>query len=218
MIYSASTLPTFSKSTAVGISSRYCGRLVLPLSFCIMLMGCDSQSAADTSVNTKVANDSIIRTLKSGDVSPELQQHNNVDADEDRDDKDEGQSLIAIAKTDDSARTRRVPMVSEKGSDSTLQATLIGDYKGMLPCSFCDGISLTLNLFADGSVLKTSIYENPQSPHVPLVESGVYRQDNNIITIVYQDKAIEIYHIQDNHLVMLDKNKTPDPDYTLSRK
>ena len=37
-------------------------------------------------------------------------------------------------------------------------------------------------------------------------------------TIVYEDKNIEAYHIQDNHLVLMDEHKKPNNDYTLSRK
>ena len=109
-------------------------------------------------------------------------------------------------------------MISESNNDSALQATLMGDYGGMVPCSSCDNIDVTLNLFADGSVLKTSIYNSPETPRSPLFESGIYRQDNDTITIVYESKNIETYHIQDNHLVMIDEYKKPDNDYTLSRK
>lgn len=47
-----------------------------------------------------------------------------------------------------------------------------------------------------------------------LFEPGVYRQDNDMITIVYEDKNIEAYHIQDNHLVLMDEHKKPNNDYT----
>jgi len=37
------------------------------------------------------------------------------------------------------------------------------------------------------------------------------------VTIAYEEK-IETYHIQDNHLILLDKEKDLNPDYTLSRQ
>ncbi|WP_227679561.1 copper resistance protein NlpE N-terminal domain-containing protein [Psychrobacter sp. Pi2-51] len=131
---------------------------------------------------------------------------------------DTGQSLISAAQPTDDTHARSVPMISESNNDSALQATLMGDYGGMVPCSSCDNIDITLNLFADGSVLKKSLYNNAEPPRQPLLESGIYRQDNDTITIVYESKNIETYHIQDNHLVMIDEYKKPDNDYTLSRK
>jgi uncharacterized lipoprotein NlpE involved in copper resistance len=94
----------------------------------------------------------------------------------------------------------------------------MGDYGGIVPCVSCGSIDVTLNLFADGSVSKTSIYNNPESPRAPLLESGIYRQDNDTITIVYEEKKIETYHIQDNHLILMDEEKNPNNDYILSRK
>ena len=223
MRYSAPLLSILTKSISVTMSSCRVGRLglVLPLSFCVLLIGCDAQSssspALNGSVNSKNASDSMMQSLTSEDTSAPSEA-STANVDESIESEDEGQSLIAIARTDDSNRARRAPMISAQNTDSTLQATLIGDYTGMLPCSFCDGISLTLNLFSDGSVLKTSVYQNPESPRLPLTESGVYRQDDNRIIVVYGDKSLESYRIQGNHLIMMNKDKVPDADYTLSRK
>ena len=49
-------------------------------------------------------------------------------------------------------------------------------------------------------------------------ENGIYRQDDDKITIVYDDQRIESYIIQNNHLVLLDDNNIADDDYTLSRQ
>ena len=200
-------------------SLRRFSRLLLPLPFCLLLLGCDKPSTA-TTVNQKASvqqsatnNDGAADDTAQMDGSS-IDSVDNVDADS----EDEGQSLIAAAKPDDSLPKRRSPMISEPQPDNALQATLIGDYAGILPCSFCDGVSVTLNLFADSSVLKTSVYENPQTPRVPLVEHGIYRQDSNTITVVYDNKDIESYNIQSNHLVMLDDDKKPNTDYTLARK
>ena len=223
MMYFAPLLCTKDiKSTTVTMTSRF-GRLLLPLSFCALLMGCDAESSASSvgngAVKARATSDATIETLTSQQEAETSQQSNGSAENINLDAEDDGQSLIAIAKTDDTIRSRRAPMFSaKKEGDSALEATLIGDYTGMLPCTFCDGIALTLNLFSDGSVLKTSVYENPESPRMPLVESGVYRQDDNTIIIVDDAQNIEMYRIQDNHLVMLDENKTPDADYTLSRK
>ena len=94
----------------------------------------------------------------------------------------------------------------------------MGDYGGIVPCASCDNIDITLNLFADGSVLKTSVFNDEEPTNPPLLESGVYRQDDNKITIVYENKNIETYQIRDNHLIMMDADKNPNDDYTLSRR
>ncbi|MBU5617085.1 copper resistance protein NlpE [Psychrobacter sp. TAE2020] len=133
-------------------------------------------------------------------------------------DDHEGTSLIDAASNDRKPVKRSSPMIAEKRADSALQAVLIGDYMGMLSCRNCEGISLTLNLRADGTMQKTSFYSSPQEIRPPLVESGIYRQDDDVITIVYDEENLETYVIQDNHLVLLDADKQPDSDYTLSRK
>ncbi|WP_350561752.1 copper resistance protein NlpE N-terminal domain-containing protein [Psychrobacter sp. CAL346-MNA-CIBAN-0220] len=179
--------------------------LALPV---VMLMGCNNQSSPAASVDTmQVAPASAMQNTDQQDLDKSLDASNK----DHLGDLKEGQS-------EDGTRIQHTPMISEMSGDSTLQATLMGDYGGNLACSFCAGIGITLNLFADGSVLKTSVYNNPKTPHVPLIESGIYRQDNNTITIVYDKKKIEIFRIQDNHLVMLDENKKLNDDYVLSRK
>ncbi|WP_227679914.1 copper resistance protein NlpE N-terminal domain-containing protein [Psychrobacter frigidicola] len=222
MIYSMLILPMFNKFAKVTNHTttllRRFGCLGLPLSFCVLLMGCDSQSTAapvadDTLLSTQAAQDSTAQRVASEEANTQ-QQDDQLEVEG----EDEGQSLMAAAKTDDSVSPRRTPMISEKNADSALQATLIGDYIGMLPCSSCEGVTITLNLFADGSVLKTSVYKNPEPAQAPVVESGIYRQDDVTITIVYDTKDIETYCIQDNHLVMVNEDKTLDTDYILSRK
>lgn len=184
-----------------------------------MLIGCDGSSSTtpDTDNSTVTQTASVDNAQTTAEAT---QNSDGYDANSDNklSSVDEGQSLISAAKIDDSGQTQRTPMISGTRNNSTLQATLIGDYVGMLPCSFCDNIDITLNLFADSSVLKTSFYNNAESPKAPSAESGIYRQDNDTITIVYENKNIETYRIQDNHLVMMDKDKNPDADYTLSRK
>ena len=139
-------------------------------------------------------------------------------ADADELDAVEGRSLIMAAQSTADSSIDTVNRDGGTANYSSLQATLIGDYGGMLPCSFCDSIDITLNLFADGSVLKTSLYNNPSQPKVPTIESGIYRQDNDLITIVYEQENIETYRIQDNHLILMDNDKQLDDDYVLSRK
>lgn len=213
---------TASNFFALTTFTKRFGRLLLPLPFCIFLISCDSPTST-TAVAHKAPmnqslNDSKVRNTHLEDAA---QMNSEGLASADEVSEDEGTSLIAAAKPDnveDRSQTHRTPMISHKNADSALQAILIGDYTGILPCTFCSGISVTLNLFADGSVVKTSIYENPEMPKLPLVESGVYRQDNTMITIVYNNKDIESYQIQDSHLVMLNADKTLNLDYTLSRK
>lgn len=183
-----------------------------------MLLGCNNQSASSASNTTNddssISDQAIKEEAASSVADTALEEASN-------DDKisveDKGTSLMDSAKTDDIEEERRSPMIAEKRTNSALQATLIGNYMGILPCSSCDEITLTLNLHSDGTVKQTSVYENSKPERSPLVETGVYRQDNNMITIVYDKENIDSYRIQDNHLVRLDKNKNPDPDYTLSR-
>ncbi len=193
---------------------RRCMRPLLTVPVCILLMSCDSASSStsnkmtqgapiNSTQNTSAENDdSVAQKSDAKDLVDEVS-------------NEEGQSLIASANAN--VRSHNSPMISALSSDSTLQATLMGDYGGVVPCSSCESINITLNLFADGSVLKTSVFNNAESPQPTLVESGVYRQDGDMITIVYESKEIETYHIQDSHLVMTDESKNPDEDYTLSR-
>jgi uncharacterized lipoprotein NlpE involved in copper resistance len=217
MIYSTSIFSIFAP---VAATLKSYGRLLLPLPFCLLLMGCNSPSAptAENAATVEAVGKMAERTVVSENATAKLPPEDSANPDETITDDNTGQSLMVAAKTDNSAQPRRTPMISNRLTDSALQATLIGDYVGMLPCDFCDGIAITLNLFADGSVLKTSVYENPESPQVPLTDSGIYRQDNDNITIVYEDKRIETYDIQDNHLVMMGTDKSPNADYMLSRK
>lgn len=206
-------------STITAVIKRY-RRLLLMLPVFMILAGCDSTSSpidskSNTTQGTSVSSE---RYTDRQDAAKDLQYNDEQDLDNEMDDGAEGQSLIAAARSDNNKDTQQSPMISRKRDDSTLQATLMGDYGGMLPCSSCDSIDSTLNLFADGSVRKTSIYNNPETPKAPLVESGIYRQDNNTITIVYENKNIEAYRIQDSHLVMIDENENLDADYTLARK
>lgn len=198
---------------------------IMPLSLCVCLLGCDSQSSTasvlDASVDNQAASDSMLKNLVSpqGLENEEQAVSTVAETDNEQDDTDsDGQSLITSAQSNDAVRKKNSPMfASKRDKDSTLEATLIGDYTGILPCDSCDSIAMTLNLFSDGSVRKTSIYNHVESQRAPVVESGVYRQDDNLITIVYDDITIEMYQIQDNHLLMLDEDKQPDADFTLSR-
>lgn len=200
------------------------GSFVLPLSLCMVLVGCDSQSST-----TAAAHNASIKQSLTDSKARHDNKHDSIQVDDDSESvavadnitsTDDGNSLMMAAKPDspDNIQYRRTPMISDANTDSELQATLIGDYVGILPCSFCSGITVTLNLFADGSITKTSIYENPTTPKVPLTEYGIYRQDNDTITIVYENDQIESYRIDNNHLVMLNDDDTLNTDYTLSLK
>ena len=202
-------------SITLTVIRRY-GRFLLALPFCVVLISCDN---ASSNTDQGMINEVI---PVDGSASPDFANSlsdNNDDSLESDDEQDvvEGQSLIAAAQLSNESNAYQI-QTDSKSHSSALQATLMGDYGGMVPCSSCDNIDVTLNLFADGSVLKTSIYNSPETPRSPLLESGIYRQDNNKITIVYQQKQIETYSIQDNHLVLMDENKSPNNDYTLSRK
>ncbi|WP_367104859.1 copper resistance protein NlpE N-terminal domain-containing protein [uncultured Psychrobacter sp.] len=204
---------TFTVFTTI-LSIRHFGRLLLSLFFCTILLSCDDQSATVTYDDASNQSTPVQQTDDAA-YSKNPASTDNIE------DINQGESLIAAAQPNDpnnSIRTRRAPMISETSTDEALQATLIGDYVGILPCKFCTDISVTLNLFSDGSVLKTSIYQNPEEPTLPLIEPGIYRQDNAVITVVYDNKNIESYSIQNNHLVMMNNDESLNADYTLSRK
>jgi len=197
---------------------RRFSRSLLMVPLCIFLIGCDSASSSDNKeILTEVASADALPDATVQNLAGNLQDSSGTQPDADSDIIAEGQSLIAAAQSTNDLHARQSLSNSESPS-STLQATLMGDYGGMVPCKTCANIDVTLNLFADGSVLKTSIYNQPETPQAPLVESGIYRQDNNTITIVYEAKNIEIYHIQDNHLILMDEDKKSNNDYILSRK
>lgn len=200
-------------------------KVLLPLCFCALLLGCDSHSSSPTidkntiPVNTDNAYNDDFQTSNSKSDSAELEQNNEEgDLVASSVDESAGESLISAAKSDRKSASSRSSVDVEPTKKSKMQATLIGDYTGIMPCASCDSTQVLLNLFADGSVKKTSIYDNPQTPRASLTENGIYRQDNDTITIVYDDQHIESYLIQSNHLVLLDDNKVADSDYTLSRR
>ncbi len=187
-------------------------KLLLSLSVCLPLLGCSNQAAPNASADNALASDQVVTEEQ---ISSNMTTAREVAIDEDL--EDEGASLMDSANTGDSEKKQRSPMIAEKRADSALQATLIGNYTGVIPCATCDEINLTLNLHSDGTVKQTSVYENSNVALSPLIETGVYRQDNDMITIVYDQENIDSYLIQGNHLIMLDANKQPHADYTLSR-
>ncbi|WP_201572168.1 copper resistance protein NlpE N-terminal domain-containing protein [Psychrobacter nivimaris] len=201
-------------STTLAIVKRWRpSLLVVPL--CMLLVGCDSASS-----NTEKDMVSTFATTNSEPqgASQSFQDDNAESATNDESSEmAEGQSLIAAAQSNKDTYADS-SMERSEAKSSMLQATLMGDYGGMVSCIDCDSIDVTLNLFADGSVLKASYYHNPEKPKTPLLESGIYRQDNDKITIVYEGKNIETYHIQDNHLIRIDEHDNLEDDYTLSRK
>ena len=205
------------RSTTLTVIKRW--RLpLLAIPLCALLASCDSASSnADQDMMTKIGSVNTSDTTEPQNEPEKSDGTSLSDANSNLSESTEGQSLIAAAQSNNDAKTKpSVPY--SKSNSNTLQATLMGDYGGMVPCADCDSIDVTLNLFADGSVLKASTYHNPERPRQPLLESGVYRQDNDKITIVYEDKNIESYHIQDNHLILIDEQKNLNNDYTLSRK
>lgn len=194
------------------------GRPLLALPLCLLLISCDSASSnTNDGMVTQTTPAESLNNAELQDSGTGLQDRPSADSSDELDDNTKGQSLIAAAQSSNDGRSEQ--SLSDTSSDSNaLQATLMGDYGGMVACDSCDSLSVTLNLFSDGSVIKTSIYNNAAQPHVPLLESGIYRQDNDKITIVYESEKIETYHIQDNHLILLDEEKNLNNDYTLSRK
>ena len=208
MIYSFSKFAT----TTAHCGFRSTLKLLLPLSFCALLAGCDSHSS------TPSTDKRMMIASKQSDAIAAEQETIDPNSNSDGTSSEEDESLISTAKSDRKSSVDRPSSDATTINDSQMQATLIGDYKGVMPCSFCSSTEVLLNLFADGSVVKTSIYDNPKEPTDSLIENGIYRQDDDKITIVYDDQRIESYIIQNNHLVLLDDNNIADDDYTLSRQ
>jgi hypothetical protein len=202
--------PVFSTSLII----KRCTSLLLAVPVCIALVSCDSASSS-TNKNTQDApiHSDQNKILKNDET---VLEENSAKASVNKESGQEGQAPIVATNSNDSSA--RSPMISSSNSDSMLQATLMGDYGGVVPCPSCGSIDITLNLFADGSVLKTSVFNQAETPQPPLIESGVYRQDNDMITIVYEKKNIETYQIQDNLLIMIDEYKNPNEDYALARQ
>ena len=216
MFFGNAMITILPYSSAAITAMRRCTRPLLALPLCLLLTSCDSASSSTTANNTTTQGAQTTNTVALADLQDIDVQNNLTDAAVNETNNAEGQSLIAAANSSDNSR--RAPMISAASSDSSLQATLMGDYGGVVPCASCDNIKITLNLFADGSVLKTSVFNNAAPTVPPLLESGVYRQDDDKITIVYERKNIETYKISDNHLIMMDTDANLNDDYTLSRK
>ena len=208
MIY---LFPKFATMTA-HCGSRSTLKLLLPFSLFALLAGCDSHSS------TPSTDERVMIASKQSDAIAAEQETIDPNSNIDGTNSEEDESLISTAKSDRKSSVDRSSSDATTTNDSQMQATLIGDYKGVMPCSFCSSTEVFLNLFADGSVVKTSIYDNPKEPTDSLIENGIYRQDDDKITIVYDDQRIESYIIQNNHLVLLDDNNIADDDYTLSRQ
>lgn len=192
---------------------RRFARSLLAVPMVMLITACDNSSSTAQTTDNDAASEVTSVTSQQNST---LQDADNAELEAEVSDEEQGQSLIAAAKMDSSAP--RSDTSTESDNSSGLQAVLMGDYGGMMPCSSCSNIDVTLNLFADATVKKTSTYINAKPAQASLIESGIYRQDNNMIIIVYEDKRIETYLIQDNHLVMMDENDNPSDDYTLSRK
>ena len=211
-----SLTPTCATMLAV---IRRCGPPLLVLPFCLLLSGCDTASSnSDQDLVTKVQSVDTLPDSEPQNIAENL--HSTLapetNAGDQLTESSEGQSLIAAAQSSSDGPAATTSDLA--ASSSALQATLMGDYGGVVPCTDCDSIDVLLNLFSDGSVTKTSTYQNPAQPRVPVLESGVYRQDQNKITIVYEDGRLESYYIQDNHLILIDEQDVPNDDYTLARQ
>ena len=214
MIYIASTYTTML--TVI----RRCSLPLLAVPLCLLLSSCDTASSnSDQDMIAKLQSTDTRTNTEPQHIAPDLQNNliSEIAANDTADESTEAQSLIAVAQSShDGQTTPSIP--NAESSNSALQATLMGDYGGMVPCADCDRIDVMLNLFSDGSVTKSSIYQNPIQPRLPLIESGVYRQDQDKITIAYEGGRIESYHIRDNHLVLEGMQNTPNDDYILSRQ
>lgn len=212
MIYIASIRSTTSASF-----KRWAPTLLV-VPFCALLASCDTASSnTNKDMMTKSASVETVQGANLQDAAESSQSDEQRRLDKEAAQMAEGQSLIAAAQANSEAQTLAAA-ARNTSTSSMLQATLMGDYGGMVPCPDCDSIDVTLNLFADGSVLKASTFQNTEQPREPLLESGIYRQDNDQITIVYENKNIETYRIQDNHLILINEQNNLDNDYTLSRK
>lgn len=138
---------------------------------------------------------------------------------------DEGAGLLEFAE-----HRQSTPMIASR-SGSSLGATLIGDYSGMLPCPSGQGDDdqeqVILNLYADGTARKTSHHQEPKRTSDTLSQMGSYQQLDNIITISFANAESEHYLINDNQLIFIEGDLPEpgeealiqaNPKYVLSRK
>ncbi|MEJ6067821.1 copper homeostasis protein, partial [Psychrobacter sp. 16-Bac2893] len=117
--------PVFSASS---LNNR-CLRLLLAVPVCIALVSCDSASSS-TNKNTQGAPINSDQSNVLNNEEPALED-NSAKALANEDSDQEGQALIAAANANDNSA--RSPMISAANSDSMLQATLMGDYGGVVP-------------------------------------------------------------------------------------
>ena len=106
---------------------RRCTRPLLAVPLCILLMSCDSASSS----NNKATQTAPINSLEQTDGQSDAALENGSSDVVNEANGEQGQSLIAVANAKDN--TRSSPMISTVNSDSTLQATLMGDYGGIAP-------------------------------------------------------------------------------------
>lgn len=84
------------------------------------------------------------------------------------------------------------------------QGNLTGDYQGIIPCADCEGIKTNIRL-KDKTFEKTSIYLGKD---VNLFTTkGTWKNINSNIIVLTEDTEESFYKIEDNLLIMLDKEQ-----------
>ena len=128
----------FSPTCCFAVTAiRRCTRPLLAVPLCLLLISCDSASSS----NNKTTQTAPINSLEQTDGKSDTDLENGSSDVVNEANGEQGQSLIAVANAKDN--TRSSPMISTVNSDSTLQATLMGDYGGIVPCASCDNIDIT---------------------------------------------------------------------------
>jgi hypothetical protein len=236
----ATTFKSFSATaTALKPSLRQrWGRTVLVASLAVLASACDNneQEGAQSAVATDSAQAKMAPADKSanaemattrgteGAADPEAVAITSANDDIESGD-DGGAGLLEFAE-----HRQSTPMIAGD-ADTSLGATLIGDYSGMLPCAPCEGDKtqeqVMLNLYSDGTARKTSQPQKSATAAEAAGQVGSYQQLDNIISIDFPNTPTEHYLINDNQLIFIadelpDANITDiiqaNPKYVLSRR
>jgi hypothetical protein len=239
--FMVTTFKSFSATaTALKPSLRQSwGRTVLVASLAVLASACDNneQEATQSTVATDSSQAKMAPTDKAS-ANADMATTRSIDGSADSE-------AVAIASVDDDIETgddggagllefaehrQSTPMIAGDAGTS-LGATLIGDYSGMLPCAPCEGDKteehVMLNLYADGNARKTKQQQASATASEGAAQVGSYQQLDNIISIDFPNTPTEHYLINDNQLIFI-TDELPDaettdliqanPKYVLSRK
>lgn len=84
----------------------------------------------------------------------------------------------------------------------TVANTWEGEYEGTLPCADCEGIKVSLELAADYTFERETVYLGKESDEFDA--EGSYSIENGVLTLVDTEGEKEMYELGENKLTLLD--------------